>query len=188
MTRHVPLGGRSFGLLVGLGLGITGYYGEYVQPQVAQLRHLAPQVATLEERVVAVRETLVRFDEISQRIGRLERRWEQLTDTLVSRTEVPMLLARLSSAASSAGWRVQGVEAAALPPPVTDRREDEVHAMVVRLEGAGAAQAVATLLDRIERDQRGVYVSEWGWRAIAGEPGRVSGRMVLTVYVPRSSR
>ncbi len=75
-ARGVPLSWRSVILALGVALAGWMYYRGYVRPQAEQLRYLALQVADLRERVGGLRETLVRFDEVSQRIGALERRWQ----------------------------------------------------------------------------------------------------------------
>jgi hypothetical protein len=184
MIGRVPLSGRSCGLALGLGIALVGYYMSYVQPQVTQLRHLAPQVTVLREQVTAVQETLVRFDEIARGIGQLEGRWQQVADQLVSRAELPAWVERLREVAADAGWLVREVRVA--PPPARgsgSRGEEQIQTVTVLLEGSGDVQAASALLEWIEQGGRAAAVTELTFRAVAGEPGHLSGRMALTIYV-----
>jgi len=187
MIRGVPRGGRSVLLALGMGMVIGGYYQWYVRPQLEQLRMLTPQVAGLRSRLADVQQMLSGFDAVSDRVALLERRWQSMDDRLVDSGGIPAVLERLSREAKASGWQIHGIRPLLASSVAAGRHHDAARPFTVVITGTGEEQAAAAWVRQIERDPHTLSVSQLQLRSVAGEPGRVRGRVAVTLYVAGTS-
>ncbi len=187
MMRGVLMGGRSVLLALGMGMVIGGHYQWYVRPQLEQLRALTPQVVGLRSRLADVQQTLSGFDAVSDRVVVLERRWQDMEDRLVEGGEIPAVLDRLSREAEASGWQIHGIRPLLASSAAAGRRHDAARPFTVVITGTGEEQAAAAWVRQIEHDPHTLSVSQLQLRSVAGESGRVRGRVAVTLYVAGTS-
>jgi type IV pilus assembly protein PilO len=164
-----------------MGLLVIGgvAYVFLLQPVIAHIDQLRPEVATLQREVAQNRAILADLMKFRREAAELEARLDALKDRLPSEREMPGLYRTLSEAAAAAGL---GVSLFQPRPAATHEVYTEIP---ITLNGESGYHQLGEFLEKVARLPRVVTVNEM--KMITGTRPRnpVKAELVLATYMYR---
>ena len=164
-----------------MGLLIVGgvAYVALLQPQIAVVDQLRPELAGLQREVAQNRTILADLMKFRREVAELEARLNTLKDRLPSEREMPTLYRTLSDAAAASGLGMSLFQ----PRPVTTH---EVYTEIpISVTGEAGYHQVGEFLEKVARFPRVVTVSEM--KMTTGPRARipVKADLILATYMYR---
>jgi type IV pilus assembly protein PilO len=163
------------GLLIIVGVA----YVALLQPQIAVVDQLRPELAGLQREVAQNRTILADLMKFRREVAELEARLNTLKDRLPSEREMPALYRTLSDAAAASGLGMSLFQ----PRPVTTH---EVYTEIpISVTGEAGYHQVGEFLEKVARFPRVVTVSEM--KMSTGPRARIAVKadLILATYMYR---
>jgi type IV pilus assembly protein PilO len=165
--------------IMGLAIIVGVSYVVVLQPQMAVVDQLRPELAALQREVAEKRTILADLEKFRREVAELEVRLNALKDRLPSEREMPGLYRALADAAAASGLGMSLFQ----PRPVTTH---EVYTEIpIVVTGEAGYHQVGEFLEKVARFPRVVTVSEMKMTTGPRPRVLVKADLVLATYMYR---
>lgn len=176
---NAPMPQKLVAGIMGLLIIVGVAYVALLQPQIAVVDQLRPELAALQREVAQNRTILADLMKFRREVAELEARLNTLKDRLPSEREMPTLYRTLSDAAAASGLGMSLFQ----PRPVTTH---EVYTEIpISVTGEAGYHQVGEFLEKVARFPRVVTVSEM--KMTTGPRARIAVKadLILATYMYR---